>query len=157
MIDLVSIGDPQLLQASATGAGPGSNAITVDLPLGPTRAGQYWIADSASLIYTTPNDVQFGVLAVGIFVIPVGTAQVIDRIGILDVAHRGVNIVGTRDVSTFVVAFPARYLAYRTTRDHTIIPYGWTLRGVYAYDPTLAAPTGRLLLSAMLRRVDCNQ
>lgn len=156
MIDLVSIGDPQLLQSSATGSNPGSNGITIDLPLGPTKAGDYWIADSASLLYTTPNDIQFGVIAVGIFVVPINTAPVIDRVGILDVTHRGVNIAGTRDVSTFVIAAPARYLAYRTTRDHTIIPYGWTLRGVYAYDPTLAAPTGTLLLSAMLRRVSCN-
>jgi hypothetical protein len=155
MLDLVSIGEPQFLQQSATGSNPGTNGITVDLPQGPTDATDLWVVDGASLHYSSPNDPQFGVETVGIFVVPLGLKPIKDVVGTLDVANRGVQIAGTRDVASYVIAAPARYLAYRTTRDHTVVPYGYTLRGIVAYEPALAAPTGTLVLQAIIRRVRC--
>lgn len=159
MINLESIGEPQFVQASGTGAG--QNAITVDVINGPTRAGDYWTVDSACLYYSSGADPGFTLLPSGICIVPIGTPAVTDAVGIMDIADRGVMIAtGASGVATDmneVSSGASVYADFRTSRVNSIVPYGYTLRGVWANDPGTPAnfPRGTLTLFAIVRRLRC--
>jgi hypothetical protein len=160
MLNMESIGEPQLLQNSAKGAG--QNAITVDIPNGPTRAGMYWSVDSAALYYFSNTDAGLTLLPCGIYIVAIGSPAVTDGVGILDVVNRGVGIAlaasGAAPDFSSLTALPEVVAETRVARVNSIVPYGYTLRGVWANDPGTPAnfPRGTLALAAIVRRIICN-
>lgn len=153
--DIESIGAIQVLQNSGNPVA-GLAGITVDIPNGPVHTNDAWLLDSAALFYSTAAD-NNGFLPeeiTGLFIVPVGSPPINDVVGNLDAQNRGISLPYDDIPGSPTFGPPDTIYASQVfTGESRIIPYGYTLRAYWGYNPNNNPPVGKLSLICLVRKV----